>query len=59
LAQSGGGMFNVTMESGTNQFHGSAYEYFVNEFLNAGQPLPTLRPARAIRARSTAATTTE
>ncbi len=36
--QVGGGMFNVTMKSGTNQFHGSAYDYFVNEFLNAGQP---------------------
>jgi hypothetical protein len=36
--QVGGGMFNVTMRSGTNQFHGSAYDYFVNEFLNAGQP---------------------
>ena len=36
--QVGGGMFNVTMKSGTNQFHGSAYEYFVNQFLNAGQP---------------------
>ncbi len=36
--QVGGGMFNVTMKSGTNQFHGSAYDYFVNEFLNAGTP---------------------
>ncbi len=36
--QVGGGMFNVTMKSGTNQFHGSAYEYFVNEILNANQP---------------------
>ena len=36
--QVGGGFLNITMRSGTNQFHGSAYEYFVNEFLNAGQP---------------------
>ncbi|HTA43117.1 MAG TPA: TonB-dependent receptor [Bryobacteraceae bacterium] len=36
--QVGGGMFNLTMKSGTNQFHGSAYEYFVNEILNANQP---------------------
>jgi hypothetical protein len=36
--QVGGGMFNVTMKSGTNQFHGSAYENFVNEIFNAGQP---------------------
>ena len=26
------------MKSGTNQFHGSGYEYFVNEALNAGTP---------------------
>lgn len=36
FGQVGGGYFNVTMKSGTNQFHGSAYEYFVNEDLNAG-----------------------
>jgi hypothetical protein len=34
----GGGFFNVTMKSGTNQFHGSGYDYFVNEVLNAGTP---------------------
>ena len=38
LGQAGGGLFNVTMRSGTNQFHGGAYEYFVDEFLNAGTP---------------------
>ncbi|HYK59378.1 MAG TPA: carboxypeptidase-like regulatory domain-containing protein [Bryobacteraceae bacterium] len=36
--QAGGGLFNITMKSGTNQFHGTAFEYFVNEFLNAGDP---------------------
>src|SRR5689334_12128255 len=34
----GGGVFNLTMKSGTNEFHGTAYDYFVNEFLNAGTP---------------------
>jgi hypothetical protein len=34
----GGGLFNVTMRSGTNQYHGSGYDYFVNEALNAGTP---------------------
>lgn len=38
FGQVGGGLFNVTMRSGSNQFHGSAYEYFVNEALNAGTP---------------------
>jgi hypothetical protein len=36
--QAGGGYFNFTMKSGTNQLHGSAYDYFVNEALNAGLP---------------------
>jgi len=36
--QAGGGYFNYTMRSGTNSFHGSAYDYFVNEVLNAGTP---------------------
>ena len=38
FGQAGGGLFNVTMESGTSQFHGSGYEYFVNEALNASFP---------------------
>ncbi|HLI86258.1 MAG TPA: carboxypeptidase-like regulatory domain-containing protein [Bryobacteraceae bacterium] len=38
FGQAGGGLFNIIMKSGTNQFHGSAYEYFVNEALNAGDP---------------------
>jgi len=36
--QAGGGYFNYTMKSGTNQFHGSVFDYFVNEALNAGTP---------------------
>ena len=36
--QVAGGYFNFTMKSGTNQLHGSAYDYFVNEALNAGLP---------------------
>jgi hypothetical protein len=33
-----GGVFNIVMKSGTNAFHGSGYEYFVNEDLNAAYP---------------------
>ena len=36
--QAGGGYFNYTMKSGSNQLHGSAYDYFVNEVLDSGIP---------------------
>src|SRR6202167_2561905 len=36
--QAGGGYFNFTMKSGTNQYHGSGYNYMKNEALNAGLP---------------------
>ena len=39
--QVGGGFFNYTMKSGTNTWHGSVYDYFVNEALNAGTPFTT------------------
>jgi len=38
FGQAAGGYFNYTMRSGTNDFHGSAYDYIVNEALNAGLP---------------------
>jgi len=34
----GGGLFNITMKSGTNAYHGSGYDYLVNEDLNASFP---------------------
>jgi hypothetical protein len=36
--QAGGGLFNMTMKSGTNTLHGSAYDYWYNEALNASTP---------------------
>lgn len=36
--QAGSAVINMTMKSGTNQFHGTGYDYFVNEDLNAGDP---------------------
>jgi hypothetical protein len=36
--QAGGGVFSLTMRGGTNQYHGSGYDYFGNEALNAGVP---------------------
>jgi hypothetical protein len=38
FGQAGGGYFNYTMKSGTNSFHGSGYDYFVNEALNSPVP---------------------
>jgi hypothetical protein len=36
--ESGGGIFNYTSKSGSNQLHGTAFIYLENEDLNAGQP---------------------
>jgi len=38
FGQAGGGLFNITMKSGTSEYHGTGYEYLVNEALNAGYP---------------------
>src|SRR5690242_11828483 len=37
FGQAGSAVMNVTMKSGTNQYHGNAYEYFQNDIFNAGQ----------------------
>ena len=36
--QVAGGIFNLTAKSGTNTFHGSLFEYYVNEKFGAGIP---------------------
>jgi len=38
FGQAGSAVINMTMKSGTNAFHGTGYDYFVNEDLNAGDP---------------------
>jgi hypothetical protein len=38
FGQAGSVLINMTMKSGTNKYSGSAYDYFVNEDLNAGDP---------------------
>lgn len=40
---SGGAVVNMVSKSGTNQYHGSAYDYMINEVLNARQPYTGLR----------------
>jgi hypothetical protein len=34
----GGGLFNITMRSGTNQYHGAGYDYLSNEAFDASTP---------------------
>ena len=51
FGQTGNAIMNVTFKSGTNQFHGTAYEYFVNEFMNAGQPFTNNGNGGLIRTR--------
>src|SRR5678809_1525499 len=38
FGQVAGGMFTFATRSGTNQIHGSIYEYFNNEALDASKP---------------------
>src|SRR6185369_3339159 len=39
----GGAMINMVTKSGTNQYHGTAYDYITNEALNAHQPFTGTR----------------
>lgn len=38
FGQAGSVVINMTMKGGSNQYHGSGFDYFVNEDLNAGDP---------------------
>jgi hypothetical protein len=40
----GAGVFNYTVKSGTNSFHGSLFDYNSNEAYNAGQSYTHLKP---------------
>ena len=52
FGQAGGGLFNVTMKSGTNGYHGTVYEYFVNEDLNAAFPFTNDGSGHKVRPRN-------
>ena len=39
----GGAVLNMVMKSGTNKYSGTAYDYAVNEILNASQPYTALK----------------
>ena len=42
--QVGGGLFNITLRSGTNQYHGAGYDYLANEAFNASTPYVNTKP---------------
>jgi len=46
-----GGLVNFTTRSGTNQFHGAAYDFNTNEFMNAGRPFTSDGRGHLIRPR--------
>jgi len=47
--QAGGGYFNYTMKSGTNQYHGTAFNYWQNEAFNAGLPFTDAGLSNSLR----------
>lgn len=49
---SGGAMVNLVTKSGTNAYHGTAYDYANNEILNAGQPYSVLTGSTTEHVRS-------
>jgi outer membrane receptor protein involved in Fe transport len=47
FGRAGGGVINVVTKSGTNEFHGGAFEYFRDEALNANDPIVKANGFRA------------
>ena len=47
FGRAGGAVINVVTKSGTNEFHGGAFEYFRDESLNANDPIVKANQARA------------
>ena len=46
FGRAGGAVINVVTKSGTNQFHGSGFEFFRDEALNSNTPILTARRAK-------------
>jgi len=49
LGRTGGGVVQMTTKSGTNEFHGSAYEYFRNDALDARSFFAATMPKLSIQ----------
>src|SRR6195256_6406148 len=49
FGRAGGAVINVVTKSGTNQFHGGAFEYFRDESLNSNDPVTKANQSRAGR----------
>jgi Carboxypeptidase regulatory-like domain/TonB dependent receptor len=49
FGQVSGGLFNFTTKSGTNQYHGSAFEYLTNTDFNAGVPFTNAGNGQLVR----------
>jgi outer membrane receptor protein involved in Fe transport len=50
FGRAGGAVINVVTKSGTNEFHGGAFEYFRDESLNSNDPVTKANESRALRA---------
>ena len=50
LGRAGGAVINVVTKSGTNNFHGTAFEFFRDRGLNANDPIYKLQRAFALNA---------